>query len=133
MSPEPAIYDDVLAAPAHMVAEVLAGELHLQPRPAIAHALATSALGEELGPPFKRGKGGPGGWWIVDEPELHLHPEWRAGIMDALRALAPRAQIIVATHADEPWDQAMSFERFLLVPPDDLRSEEQRQAASAEE
>ena len=65
-------YDDVLAAPAHMVAEVLAGELHLHPRPAMPHAVAASAIGEELGPPFKRGKGGPGGWWIVDEPELHL-------------------------------------------------------------
>ncbi|MCA9701774.1 MAG: Uma2 family endonuclease [Myxococcales bacterium] len=94
MSSEPArrraTYDDVLAAPAHMVAEVLAGELHLQPRPAIAHALATSALGEELGPPFKRGKGGPGGWWIVDEPELHLGGDilvpdlggWRRATMD---------------------------------------------------
>jgi Uma2 family endonuclease len=29
-------------------------------------------LGEELGPPFKRGRGGPGGWIILDEPELHL-------------------------------------------------------------
>ena len=55
-----------------MVAEIIAGELHLQPRPTMPHALAASALGQELGPPFKRGKGGPGGWWIVDEPELHL-------------------------------------------------------------
>jgi Uma2 family endonuclease len=67
-----ATYDDVLAAPPNMVAELLAGELHLQPRPTMRHALAASALGEELGPPFKRGKGGPGGWIILDEPELHL-------------------------------------------------------------
>jgi Uma2 family endonuclease len=26
----------------------------------------------ELGAPFHRGRGGPGGWWILDEPELHL-------------------------------------------------------------
>jgi Uma2 family endonuclease len=67
-----ASYADVLAAPEHVIAEVLDGELHLQPRPGIAHATAASALGEELGPPFKRGKGGPGGWMILDEPELHL-------------------------------------------------------------
>lgn len=67
-----ATYDDVLAAPPNMVAELLAGELHLQPRPAMPHAAAASALGEELGPPFKRGKGGPGGWIIVHEPEVHL-------------------------------------------------------------
>lgn len=51
---------------------MLDGELHLSPRPAIPHAAATSVLGEELGPPFKRGRGGPGGWLILDEPELHL-------------------------------------------------------------
>jgi hypothetical protein len=33
---------------------------------------AASALGEELGPPFKRGRGGPGGWILLFEPELHL-------------------------------------------------------------
>jgi Uma2 family endonuclease len=67
-----ATYDDVLSAPPHMVAELIDGELRLQPRPAKAHAAAASALGEELGPPFKRGKGGPGGWILLDEPELHL-------------------------------------------------------------
>ena len=67
-----ATYDDVLAAPPHMVAEIVDGELILSPRPASAHGAAASTLGEELGPPFKRGRGGPGGWIIVDEPELHL-------------------------------------------------------------
>ena len=67
-----ATYEDVLAAPPNMIAQVIAGELRLQPRPAMRHAAAASALGEELGPPFKRGRGGPGGWLIIDEPELHL-------------------------------------------------------------
>jgi Uma2 family endonuclease len=67
-----ATYEDVLAAPDHLVAEVIDGTLYTSPRPATPHAAATSALGEELGPPFKRGRGGPGGWLIVDEPELHL-------------------------------------------------------------
>jgi Uma2 family endonuclease len=67
-----ATYEDVLAAPPHMIAEIVDGELILSPRPASRHAVATSTLGEELGPPFKRGRGGPGGWVIVDEPELHL-------------------------------------------------------------
>lgn len=67
-----ATYEDVLAAPSNMVAEILGGELRLSPRPALPHAAAASALGEELGPPFKRGRGGPGGWLILHEPELHL-------------------------------------------------------------
>ena len=36
------------------------------------HALASSQLGAELGGAFGRRRGGPGGWWIIDEPELHL-------------------------------------------------------------
>ncbi len=67
-----ATYADVLAAPDGTVAELLDGELHVHPRPAKPHAVAASALGEELGPPFKRGRGGPGGWMILYEPELHL-------------------------------------------------------------
>lgn len=73
---EPAIhratYEDVLRAPPHLIAEILDGTLHLSPRPAGAHCVVASALGDELGLPFKRGRGGPGGWLIVDEPELHL-------------------------------------------------------------
>lgn len=67
-----ATYDDVVAAPRCRVAELIHGVLHTQPRPAFPHAAATSALGEELGPPFKRGRGGPGGWILLDEPEIHL-------------------------------------------------------------
>lgn len=67
-----ATYEDVLNAPPDRIAEILDGELHSSPRPAKPHAAAVSALAEELGPPFKRGKGGPGGWIILFEPELHL-------------------------------------------------------------
>ncbi len=70
-----ATYEDVLAAPAHTIAQVLDGQLVVHPRPASLHAAASSALGEELGPPFKRGRGGPGGWVLLDEPELHLHAD----------------------------------------------------------
>lgn len=70
-----ATYEDVLAAPPNMVAEVIAGELHLQPRPTPRHAHAATGLWEELGPPFRRGRGGPGGWVFLDEPELHLGDE----------------------------------------------------------
>lgn len=68
----PATYEDVLAAPENMVAELIEGALHVHPRPASRHALATSFLGDELVSPFAKGRGGPGGWWIIDEPELHL-------------------------------------------------------------
>lgn len=68
----PATYDDVLAAPENMVAEIVDGELTLHPRPAPRHARAASTLGAALTLPFDFGDGGPGGWIILDEPELHL-------------------------------------------------------------
>lgn len=73
-----ATYDDVLAAPEHQVAEILDGELFLSPRPAAPHARATSILGAMLVDGFDREPGDParpGGWWILDEPELHLGPD----------------------------------------------------------
>ena len=68
-----ATYEDLLQVPEHLVAEILDGELHTQPRPAPKHAVAASGLGSELFRPFHRGIDGPGGWWIIDEPELHLN------------------------------------------------------------
>lgn len=67
-----ATYQDVLDAPEHMVAELIDGELFLSPRPGGPHASVASVLGAELIPPFQHGRRGPGGWIIVDEPELHL-------------------------------------------------------------
>ena len=69
---EPATYEDVKALPPNLVGELIAGELFASPRPAFGHAHTTSTLGMRLGNPFQLGEGGPGGWLIVDEPELHL-------------------------------------------------------------
>ena len=88
----PATYQDVLDAPEHMVAELIEGALHLHPRPAPRHTRASSSLGVRIGGPFDSGPNGPGGWWILDEPELHfvddvLVPDlagWRRERMPAL-------------------------------------------------
>ena len=70
-----ATYQDVLDAPAHRVAEIVDGTLYTHPRPAMPHALASSALHSDLSNTFQFGRGGPGGWWIIFEPELHLGEE----------------------------------------------------------
>ena len=88
----PATYEDLLKVPDHMVAEIVNGELHASPRPAPRHADAGSGLGGVLRGPFDRGRGGPGGWRILFEPELHLGPDivvpdlagWRRERMPAL-------------------------------------------------
>lgn len=98
---KPPTYQDVLDAPEHLVAEILNGELRLSPRPGGPHAAATSTLGYVLGPPFHLGTTGPGGWIILDEPELHLGPDivvpdlagWRR---ERLRAVPQRAFIDLA-------------------------------------
>ena len=67
-----ATYEDLVEVPDNLVAEIVDGNLHTSPRPAMPHALAATALGYVLGNPFHDGIGGPGGWLILDEPELHL-------------------------------------------------------------
>ncbi len=59
---------------------------------------------------------------FIDEPELHLDPQWHRLILKSLRQLQPRAQLIVATHSPEIYDAAASYERHFLVPEDDPRS-----------
>jgi Uma2 family endonuclease len=67
-----ATYEDLRAIPENLVAEILDGAIVTHPRPGAPHANVASNLGGELYGPFRRGRGGPGGWIILDEPELHL-------------------------------------------------------------
>ncbi|MET3484074.1 MULTISPECIES: Uma2 family endonuclease [unclassified Methylobacterium] len=67
-----ATYADLEAVPAHLVAEIIDGVLETHPRPRPRHAMAASDLSTLLGTPFRYGRGGPGGWIFMIEPELHL-------------------------------------------------------------
>lgn len=65
-------YEDLFAIPEHHIGQIVEGVLYAHPRPAMRHARAASVLGSDLGGPFDRGRGGPGGWLILMEPELHF-------------------------------------------------------------
>ncbi len=88
----PATYDDLVKLPDNLVAEIVDGKLHASPRPSPRHALAEGVLGMLLGNPFHFGRGGPGGWWILPEPELHFRADvlvpdyagWRRARMPAM-------------------------------------------------
>ncbi len=67
-----ATYQDVLDAPPNMVAEIVDGRLYTLPRPAFPHTYANSVLKDLVSPPFHLGRGGPGGWWILFKPQIHL-------------------------------------------------------------
>jgi len=69
------LYEAYLRVPEHQHAEIMNGTLYVMSHPAPRHADAASMLGGELIGPFRRGRGGPGGWWILDEPELQLVPK----------------------------------------------------------
>ncbi len=92
----PATYEDLVNLPDHVVGEIVDGELHASPRPAPRHAVAGSMVGAALIGPFNLGHGGPGGWWILDEPELHLGRDvlvpdiagWRKARMPAIPTVA---------------------------------------------
>jgi Uma2 family endonuclease len=114
-----ATYEDLVKVPDNKVAEIVDGELHVSPRPAMPHARASSALTGLLWGPFDDGRGGPGGWWIVDEPELHfgedvLVPDlagWRRERMPespktAFVSLAPDWVCEVLSPATERLDRA---------------------------
>ena len=91
--PGRATYQDVLDAPAHRVAEIIDGTLHLSPRPAPLQALVSGTMRRTLaaavfgrvrdGPDASR-KGDPNpysDWWLIREPDLHLGedivvPDW---------------------------------------------------------
>lgn len=70
-----ATYADLLAVPDDLVAELIDGELYTTPRPGPRHAKASTALAAALHGPFDAGRGGPAGWTILFEPELHLADE----------------------------------------------------------
>ena len=67
-----ATYADLEAAPPHLVAEIIDGELKTHPRPSPRHGATAAALGAKLGDPFQFGNGAPGGWVFFVEPEIRF-------------------------------------------------------------
>ena len=67
-----ATYADLEAVHPHLVAEIIYGALVTHPRPVPQHVAAAYVLGIEVGNSFQFGRGGPGGWFFMPEPELHL-------------------------------------------------------------
>lgn len=66
------LYAAIETLPEGVTGELIDGQLHTQPRPTGRHALASSNLEIDLGSAYSRGRGGPAGWWIIFEPELHF-------------------------------------------------------------
>ena len=67
----PTPYEQLADLPEGMIGELVNGRLLTHPRPAWGHLLAGSRLCTDIEGPYSRGRGGPGGWWILVEPEVH--------------------------------------------------------------
>lgn len=76
------LYEQLEALPEGLTGEILSGQLHTQPRPAGPHARAETELSIDIGSAYGRGRGGPGGWWIIVEPELHLVRDQEVAVPD---------------------------------------------------
>ena len=100
----PTLYEQLEALPEGLTGEILNGQLHTQPRPSGPHVVTSSALGYELFGPFQKGRGGPGGWWIIDEPELHFIQDKEVDVPDIAGWRRSRLPRIPTDH------------RFMVVP-----------------
>ena len=123
-----ATYDDLVRVPEQYVAEIVDGDLYASPRPAPRHSLAHTVLGADLVSAFHHGRTGPGGWWILFEPELHFTDDvvvpdiagWRRTRMPELPEtayfeLAPD-WLAIGLSTDKPERfQGYHAERILLV------------------
>lgn len=73
---QPAIHYDLYTQleqlPELLTGEILNGQLYAHPRPGGKHVSVATNLSIDIGGPFHRGRGGPGGWRILVEPEVHL-------------------------------------------------------------
>jgi Uma2 family endonuclease len=76
------LYEQLQALPEGLTGEILDGQLHTQPRPSGPHGRASSTLEDAIFGPYDRGRGGPGGWWIFIEPEIHFVRDLEVAVPD---------------------------------------------------
>ena len=100
-APRLSLYEQLLALPEGLTGEILNGQLHTQPRPTGPHLRVGSSLGSKLHRRFDEGDGGPGGWWILLEPELHFVRDTEVAVPDIAGWRRERLPTLPAGHRFE--------------------------------
>lgn len=125
-----ATYEDLRRVPDTKVAELVAGELYVSPRPATPHAFAAAELGGVLHATHHGVDAplGPGGWWILPEPELHFDADvvvpdlaaWRHDRMPTVPnvpavTLAPDWLCEITSPSSARWDRIVKLRVYARV------------------
>lgn len=92
------LYEYLRALPESVTGEILAGQLYAHPRPGGRHILAASSISAELSGPYQRGRSGPGGWWILVEPEVHLKPDIEVVVPDIVGWRKEHLPVVPESH-----------------------------------
>ena len=109
-----ASYADLEAVPEGKVAELIDGQLYVFPRPAPPHLLTAAAVADEIRAPFHRGRGGPGGWWILPEPAIHfIDPAVPRGVHAVIGWAALGYGVEVSLRVTLDKDQPRAFDDFI--------------------
>jgi Uma2 family endonuclease len=89
---QPATLADLDKLPPTWRGEIIDGTLYAFPRPRFLHADLESSVVSDLHGPFHRGRGGPGGWWIVCEPGIQVarSPEFSPDVAGWRRERMPK-------------------------------------------
>lgn len=82
--PRRATYADLEAVSYIEIAELIGGQLYTISRLWPIHSVAASGLSRRIGHPFHVDRAGPGGWWILDQVEIHFPDPTEPGAIDAL-------------------------------------------------
>jgi len=76
------LYESLEALPEGLTGELLNGQLYAHPRPSNRHAYVVSRLDRSVGRGYGDGSDGPGGWWILIEPEVHFVRDTEVAVPD---------------------------------------------------
>ena len=82
---------DLDALPPNMKGELIDGVLYAMTRPRGRHQSVAGRIHADYEPSYDRGRGGPGGWWILPEPGIELPgaPEISPDVAGWLRERLP--------------------------------------------
>jgi len=108
------LYDQLVDLPETLTGELLNGQLHAHHTPAPKHLHATARLDRAIGRGCGDGDDGPGGWWILIEPEIRFVRDIEVAVPDLAGWERERMALLTETAY---FEIAPDWVREILSPP----------------